>query len=185
MYNFEAKYMLLLALQRSHNDKLTRDEQLLSNLRFEIDELVEEVDAEQMNLDKEETAVGDLQSRRVDGELQLSKLEAEVGQLRERLEQVRKDKQEQQRALDEQAVKLKEIDEEKAKLLDWFESAKEERAHMRESFAENLRATREGLASQRAKVQEQKQVKEQIQEERLTMKAELDEVHVLMACTMY
>ena len=70
---------------RSHRDKYARDEQLLSNLQFEIDELSEEFETAKVKVEADEMEVSDLQSKRVDGELQLSKLEAEVSAMKDLL----------------------------------------------------------------------------------------------------
>jgi len=161
---------------RSHQEKYARDEQLLSNLKFEIDELTEEMESTKMNIDQEMNETSELQSKRVDGELQLSKLEAEIPALKERLEKVKSEKEDQRKALDEQEVNLDDIEQEKKKLQESLDKAKEERTEMREQFNANLRAHREGLASQRAAVQEQKQEQEKINEERAQMKEELEEV---------
>ena len=46
---------------------------------------------------------------------------------------------------------------------------------MREEFTENIKKHKEGLASQRAKVQEQKEEQQKMAEERQQMRVELDE----------
>jgi len=71
--------------------------------------------------------------------------------MKERLEHVSSEKKEQRKQLSEQQGKLDELIAEKHQLAEWFASAKEERASMREQYTDNLTRHKEGSASLRAK----------------------------------
>jgi len=135
-----------------------------------------EVESRWTAVDEGADVVSELHMQHLEGELEISKLQTELENLKERLEGVEEEKREQQRGLDEQEAKLQQVEDQKQELQGWFEAAKAERQRMREQFAEKLRAHREGLAEQRRLIEEQKEEQDRIVKGKIAMKKELMEV---------